>query len=99
MNQTRKQRKQGKRTSPAGINEELKIVAWNCQGLGNRSAVRGLLNLQKTEELDILFLSETKHDKRIMERFWWMLGLTNMLVQDGDGKRGGGICSVLAERS
>jgi exonuclease III len=58
----------------------MKIVAWNCRGLGNRPAVRGLLELQKSEGADILFPSETKLDKRRMEKFRWQLGLTNMLV-------------------
>jgi len=67
----------------------MKIVAWNCRGLGNRSAVRGLLELQKSEGVDLLFLSETKLDKRRLERFRWMLGLTNMLVREGEGQGGG----------
>ncbi|XP_021315303.1 uncharacterized protein LOC110434863 [Sorghum bicolor] len=41
----------------------MKIVAWNCRGLGNRPAVQGLLDLQKSEKADILFLSETKLDE------------------------------------
>ena len=64
----------------------MKIIVLNCWGLGNRSVVRGLLELQKLEGADILFLSEIKLDKRMMERFRWMLGLTNMLVREGEGQ-------------
>jgi exonuclease III len=67
----------------------MKIVAWNCRGLGNRSAVRGLLDLQKSEGADILFFSETKLDRQRMEMFRWMVGLANMVVKDADGKGGG----------
>ena len=67
----------------------MKIVAWNCRGLGNRPAVRGLLGMQKSEGADILFLSETKLDERRMQKFRWMLGLPNMIVKDCEGKGGG----------
>jgi exonuclease III len=55
----------------------MKLVAWNCRGLGSRLVVCSLLELQKKENADILFLSEMKLDKRRIEKFWWMLGLTN----------------------
>ncbi|KAJ1255254.1 hypothetical protein BS78_K272300 [Paspalum vaginatum] len=67
----------------------MKIVAWNCRGLGNRPAVRSLLELQKAEKADILFLSETKMKKRRLERFRWIIGLTNMMAHDGEGQGGG----------
>ena len=41
----------------------MKLVAWNCPGLGNGPIICGLLNLQK-EDPDVLFLSETKMDRR-----------------------------------
>lgn len=67
----------------------MKIVAWNCRGLGHRPAARGLLKLQKKEDPDILFLSETKLDKARMEKFRSMLGLQHMLVQNNNGNSGG----------
>jgi exonuclease III len=66
----------------------MKIIAWNCLGLGNRPAIRGLLELQKSEEADILFLSETKLEKRRLEKFRWKLGLVNMLAHKGERKGG-----------
>jgi exonuclease III len=75
----------------------MKLVSWNCRGLGNRPAVRGLLDLQKSEKADVLFLSETKLDRRRMEKFRWMLGLTNMVVNEAVGQGGDGC--VLAERN
>jgi exonuclease III len=70
----------------------MKIVIWNCRGLGNRPAVRGLLELQKSEKAEVLFLSETKLDRRRIEKFRWMLGLSNMVVYDVVGKGGGWLC-------
>lgn len=67
----------------------MKLITWNCRGLGNRPVVRGLLELQKQEEADILFLCETKMGKRKIEKFRWMLGLTNMVFKECVGKSGG----------
>lgn len=58
-------------------------------GLGNGPAVRGLLDIQKKEDPDILFQSETKLDGKRMENFKWRLGMGNMFARDCDGKSGG----------
>lgn len=67
----------------------MRITAWNCRGLGSRPAVRSLLDLQKREDPDILFLSETRLDKCRMQKFRSMLGMHNMWVEDCKGKSGG----------
>lgn len=67
----------------------MKILAWNCRGLGNAQAVRGLLRCQKSEQADILFLSETKLDKKRMESFKFKLGLGNLVVVASEGQGGG----------
>ena len=57
--------------------------------MGNGTAVRGLLNIQKEEDPDTLFLSETEMDERRIEGFRWKLELTNMVVKKCDGRSGG----------
>lgn len=67
----------------------MKVVTWNCRGLGNGPTVKGLLDVQKKEAPDVLFLSETKLDQKRMEWFRWKLGLTNMVVKKSEGRSGG----------
>jgi hypothetical protein len=57
-------------------------------GSGNHPVVRGLLELQKSEGVDILFLLETKLDERRMQWLQWSLGLVNIVVKDCEGKGG-----------
>jgi exonuclease III len=67
----------------------MRIITWNCWGLGKGPAIRGLLDVQKREAPDILFLSETKHDEKWMEWLKWKLELTNLVTVDSEGSRGG----------
>lgn len=68
----------------------MKLIAWNCRGLGNAPAVRGLLNCQKSKDADVLFLSETKSDEKKMITLRRKLGMENMEVVECEGKGGGG---------
>lgn len=67
----------------------MRTIAWNHRGLRNGAVVCGLLNVQKEEDPDILFLSETKLDKQRIEGLRWKLGLTNMISKDYEGRSGG----------
>ena len=83
----------------------MKLAAWNCQGLSNSPAVRGLSNFQKSEKVDVLFLLETKLDEKRLSVFKQKLDLGNMVAVDGVGKGGiavfwrGGIDLVLRSSS
>ena len=67
----------------------MKAIAANCRGLGNQPAEDSLLELQKAEVPDILFLSETKLDKKGMQKFKVLLNMPHMEVVDCVGRSGG----------
>ena len=67
----------------------MKLGVWNCRGLGNASAVQGLLGFQMEEQVDVLFLSETKLDKKRTQKFKYSLNLGNMVEVDCVGKGAG----------
>uniref|UniRef100_A0A453JWN8 Endonuclease/exonuclease/phosphatase domain-containing protein n=1 Tax=Aegilops tauschii subsp. strangulata TaxID=200361 RepID=A0A453JWN8_AEGTS len=67
----------------------MKLVSWNCQGLGNGPAVQSLLDIGRVEEPDVLFISETRMTHQELDRFRWSLGLTQMLAWDSVGRSRG----------
>ena len=45
----------------------MRLEAWNGRGMGNGPAIRGLLDVQKGEDPDLLFLSEMKMVREKLE--------------------------------
>jgi len=77
------------RATEAASHGKMRLITWNCRGLGNGPAIRGLLDVQKREAPDILFLSETKHDGKWMDWLRWKLQLPNLVTVDSEGASGG----------
>ena len=46
----------------------MKILSWNCRGLGNQTAVDVLSNLVREKAPNVLFLMETKQSMAEMRR-------------------------------
>ncbi|XP_028075737.1 uncharacterized protein LOC114277953 [Camellia sinensis] len=67
----------------------MKILCWNCRGLGNPRTVRFLQLLLKKEVPTMVFLVETKLDARAMERIRCKLGLQRCFTVDRVGLSGG----------
>jgi exonuclease III len=67
----------------------MRMGGWNGRGMGNGPAVRGLLALQKKEDPDILFLSETKFDKKGIEKLRYALRMPSVVFVESVGKSGG----------
>jgi hypothetical protein len=67
----------------------MRIGSLNCRGLGNGPTIRGLLDFQKKEDPDILFLSETKMEEKRIDWLRWKIGMPHMIVKNPVGQSGG----------
>lgn len=67
----------------------MKILAWNCRGLGSPRAVRALLDVQKQAQPDVIFLSESHLDKIKAEKVRRRIGYDHMIIHESDGRSGG----------
>jgi exonuclease III len=72
----------------------MKLLSWNCRGLGNPRAIRALLRVNRIQNPQVVFLMETRLKSDEMERVRINCGFSSGLFVpcDGFGKeRAGGI--------
>jgi exonuclease III len=75
----------------------MKILSWNCRGLGNPRAVRALLRLIKLENPQLVFLMETRLKSEEMENIRLRCSFNSCLAVSckGFGKeRAGGLACL-----
>ena len=63
----------------------MRILAWNCCGLASARAVRALLEIQKRENPDVIFLSESHLGKVKAEKLRRRVGFDHLLLHESDG--------------
>jgi exonuclease III len=67
----------------------MRILSWNCRGLGNPWTVRDLCRLVKEKKPAMVFIMETKLLARKLESIKIKVGFTNLFGVDNVGKSGG----------
>jgi len=67
----------------------MKVLTWNCQGLGNKATIGYLRDLWKQHRPNFLFLMETKQSSLYMEKFVGHFGYKNLKTVDPIGCNGG----------
>lgn len=67
----------------------MKILSFNCRGLGNPRTVRALYDIVKRKAPSLVFLMETKLHKHEMEKVKFKLGFANGLFYDANNRAGG----------
>ena len=69
--------------------KSMKLLAWNCRGLGNRCAVDELGDIIQAQDPKIVFLSETWSTKDQMEHIGDSLDFKGCFTVPSDGRGGG----------
>ena len=67
----------------------MRILSWNCRGLGNPWSVRELRKVVKQEGPALLFVMETKIRAKRVENLKLTLGFAGCFVVDSDSMSGG----------
>ncbi|KAG2679676.1 hypothetical protein I3760_11G061900 [Carya illinoinensis] len=67
----------------------MKIICWNCRGLGNPQIVQDLSLLVKDKWPTLVFVCKTKTKSCKISNLLRKLGMEGCLVVDSDGRRGG----------
>jgi len=75
----------------------MKIISWNCQGLGNPLTFHALRTLVSLERPNLIFLMETKNKASMVEGIKRKLKFSNLFTVNPEGMAGG--LAVLWQRS
>ena len=67
----------------------MKILSWNCRGLGSHWTISYLREIWHKHKTDFLFLSETKQDFDFVQRFQSHFGYDSLVTVDPNGRSGG----------
>ncbi|XP_043724222.1 uncharacterized protein LOC122671183 [Telopea speciosissima] len=67
----------------------MRLIGWNCQGLGRPSTIRALNNLLKAENPEILFIMETKSKEAVIDKVRRRGNFQNYITVDPVGASGG----------
>lgn len=74
----------------------MKILSWNCRGLGHPNVFMVLKNLIKLHNQSCVFLCERKGGKKRLEMICRKLGCHNYDIVEAKGKAGG-LCLIWSE--
>jgi len=67
----------------------MKVMSWNCQGLGNPLTIQELRALTAQERPNLLFIMETKNKAMMVERIRRKLKFQKLYLVDPTGIAGG----------
>lgn len=67
----------------------MNYLSWNCRGLGTPRAIRILRDLIKSQNPDLIFLSETLVEGSVISNIADQLGFNNVFTVDKIGRSGG----------
>ncbi|KAG8632605.1 hypothetical protein MANES_18G036550v8, partial [Manihot esculenta] len=67
----------------------MKLLSWNCQGLGNPLTIRHLRGMCASHSPDLLFVMETKNSDHFVRKKLQLCGFVNMLFVSPIGRSGG----------
>nr|POE55621.1 hypothetical protein CFP56_77036 [Quercus suber] len=67
----------------------MKLLAWNCKGLGNQLAIQELVDIVQAQDPMVVFLSETLSNREQMVRIKEKLEFDDLFIVPNDGRGGG----------
>ena len=67
----------------------MKILSWNCQGLGNPWTIRGLCKLMREQDPKVCFLMKTRLDKGGFKKHCKEVSFQNKLIVKNPNSGGG----------